>query len=89
VGLGIDYFEYQAAYCNTLLAKFVYRYLLAGGAWNSSNYAPPPWHYPQEIETPLHLGTLSDGLSRRGFSPENIASILGGNILRVYGQVWK
>jgi len=89
VGLGIDYFEYQAAYCNIFLAQFVYRYLLAGGAWNSSSYAPPPWHYPAEIETPLELGNIAAGLSRRGFSQENIEAILGGNILRVYGQVWK
>lgn len=89
VGLGIDYFEYQAGYCNTLVAKYVYRYLLKTGAWNEANYASPPWHYPAEIETPRSLGKLAEGLKRRGFSDENISAILGGNILRVYEQVWK
>jgi len=28
------------------------------------------------------------GLLRRGFSAEDVRKLLGGNWLRVYGQVW-
>jgi len=89
VGIGNDYFEYQDGYCDLRTARMVYRYLLFTRAWNSKNYAPPPWYYPHDIEHPDSFGNLAAGLLRRGFSPEGIEKILGGNILRVYQQVWK
>ena len=89
VGLGLDYFEYQADYSSRLKATIAYYYLLLTGAWNASNYASPPWYYPEGIETPKKLGNLTEGLLRRGFSPKDIALIFGGNIMRVYEEVWK
>jgi membrane dipeptidase len=38
---------------------------------------------PRDLRTPLELPRLVDGMLRRGFAPERIQKILGGNFLRV------
>ncbi len=38
---------------------------------------------PRDLRTPLHLPRLVDGMLRRGWRPERIRKILGGNFLRV------
>jgi membrane dipeptidase len=36
-----------------------------------------------------HLKDFTAGLIQRGYSDEDILNVLGGNFLRVYGQVLK
>ena len=45
--------------------------------------------YPDDLETPDELPNLAGGLQRRGYSDAEISGILGGNWLRLFGQVWK
>lgn len=51
---------------------------------------PKPWqdHYPDEFTTPDQFSVMSQALLDRGYSDEDIVKILGGNWLRVFGEVW-
>lgn len=50
---------------------------------------PTSYTYPQGMSSLAELPNFTNGLIRVGFSNEDILKILGGNFLRVYGQVWK
>ena len=44
--------------------------------------------YPDDLESPDELPNLAAALQQRGYSDEEIAGILGGNWLRLFGEVW-
>ncbi len=87
--LGMDYFEYQAGATDDVTAGQIYDFLIESGAWNKTDYPPPPWHFPQGVEMPEKLWNLTAGLAQRGYSPEQIKGILGLNMLKVFETVWK
>lgn len=88
VGLGIDYYEGMAGIMPLEQAAREYDRLIASGIWTSAAYPPPPWHYPEGLERPSGLPTLTVALAARGYSVFDIQKIMGGNWLRVFGQVW-
>ena len=45
--------------------------------------------YPKGLETPDKLPVLADALSERGYKPEDIAKVLGGNWMRLFREVWE
>jgi len=45
--------------------------------------------YPDDLTSPDELPNLASGLQRRGYSGEEITGILGGNWLRLFGEVWE
>lgn len=53
--------------------------------------APPTFehYYPNSFRTMANLGLLTEALCRRQFTDEHILKILGGNWLRLFGEVWK
>jgi membrane dipeptidase len=79
VGLGIDYYDGT---------RGDYDAFIASGAWSPATYGPPPWHYPSGIESASGLVRLTERLLQRGFGEDDVRGILGGNWLRVYGDVW-
>ncbi len=88
VGLGIDYFPGQDRIMALDQAQTTYEFLLQSGLWSTAAYPPPPWTYPEGIETPDGLPNLTTGLLRRGFSDQDVKLILGENWLRVFEAVW-
>ncbi len=88
VALGIDYFDGMAPLMALDEAQRRYDGYLASDTWSAASYPPPPYHYPQGIETPEGLPNLTAGLVRRGYGEADIRKILGGNWLRVYRAVW-
>ena len=58
------------------------------GRWDAAVYPPPPHYFPEGIETPATLGTLTAGLSARGYADADVRKVMGGNWLRVFRQVW-
>lgn len=44
--------------------------------------------YPDDFESIAQLPNVTAEMLRRGFSEQDVKKILGGNILRVYEQVW-
>lgn len=88
VGLGIDYYYGQHPYADPQEARRLYDRWVAAGHWNPNAYPPPPYHYPQGIETPERLPRLSERLSERGYGDDTIRKILGGNWVRVFREVW-
>jgi membrane dipeptidase len=88
LSVGVDYFEYQAGIVDDATAGIVYDYLIKSSTWAPDEYPPPPWHYPQGMELPDKLPNLTTGMLRRGFSEKEVKDILGGNLLRIFGQVW-
>ena len=40
------------------------------------------------VDHPLRCFDLTDGLIRRGYSDDDIVGILGGNFIRVLGEIW-
>jgi membrane dipeptidase len=65
-----------------------YKVQLDLGRWRPGTYPPPPHYYPEGIETPRTLPTLTRGLLERGFHAAEVKKILGENWLRVYRAVW-
>ena len=48
-----------------------------------------PTFYPSELQAPDDLPRLADSLLHRGYSEEDVMKILGGNWMRLFGEVWK
>jgi membrane dipeptidase len=88
VSIGMDYWFGQAGIASNEMAQKLYEYFIASGEWTTSVYPPPPWWFPEGIETPDTLANLSGALLARGYSEEDVAKIWGGNWLRVMKEVW-
>lgn len=88
VGLGIDYYLGQHPVEDEARARARYDDLVARGHWRPGEYPPPPYIYPEGIETPRTLPALGPALAERGFSEEEMLKILGGNWMRVLGEIW-
>ncbi|HJO38525.1 MAG: membrane dipeptidase [Vicinamibacterales bacterium] len=70
--------------------------------WGEPDYPNPGAAYAEavtpDVRSPLRqvdgfsdyaeIGTLIEGLGRRGYDDDDIGRILGGNFLRIYDQVW-
>ena len=52
----------------------------------SADY-PDPLLHPAGMETPDKLGAVAAELERRGYGPSDVGKILGGNWLRLFGEV--
>ena len=87
-GLGIDYYLGQWPVEDDAAALARYRRLVNDGHWRPGEYPPPPYKYPEGIETPRTLPRLTERLAERGFSEDDIRKVLGLNWLRVLGRVW-
>lgn len=51
-------------------------------------YGTPPWSWPEGISTIADFPNIATALSDRGYSDDDITSILGGNVLRVMTAAW-
>ncbi len=83
VGVGTDYTQDQSKeWFDVLMSqqgtKFLPRRL---------EYPEVPTH-PPGIETPDKMSNIAAELSDRGFTESDVSKILGGNWLRLLGQVW-
>jgi membrane dipeptidase len=87
IGIGIDYFLGQSGIADDESARRGYEEMRAAGRW-SDGYPPPPYCYPQDLETPDKFGNLTACLLKRGFSEADTRKILGENWVRVYRAVW-
>jgi membrane dipeptidase len=87
VGLGIDYYWGQAGVASDEEAAKSYQDAVREGRWSAA-YPPPPHRYPEAIETPRSLPSLTARLLSRGYGDADIRKILGGNWLRVMRHVW-
>lgn len=88
VCIGIDYFRFQYPVATEAEARVMYDAAIASGKWSRETYAPPPYHYPEGIETPRTMINLTRRLLERGYSEDAIRKIYGGNLLRVYREIW-
>ena len=88
VGIGIDYYQGQHPIEDDATALARYEGLVRDGHWRPEEYPPPPYKFPQGIETPRTLPRLTERLIERRFSEEDIRKIWGLNWMRVYRAVW-
>jgi membrane dipeptidase len=88
VALGIDYFTGMDPISPLADAQRLYDGLIGSGAWTADSYPPPPYIYPAGMETPAGFPNLTARLLERGYSPDDVMKILGGNWVRVYRAVW-
>ena len=44
--------------------------------------------YPKGLETPREMPNLATALAERGYASTDIAKVLGGNWLRLFGEMW-
>ena len=81
VGLALDYYlemslgEYESA--------------IMSGRWRADEYPPPPHTYPKGIEDASGFPNITRELVRRGYKDDDVLKVLGGNWVRVFGEVWK
>lgn len=87
VGLGLDFFTHQAGVVSDADAQSYYDESLRSGRWRKETYPPPPYSYPDGIETPKTLVNLTKTLLGRGYTVEDVTKIMGGNWRRVIGIV--
>jgi len=87
-GLAIDYYIGQNGICPDEKSIADYDRWAETGSWGGDCYPRPPHYYPQGMETPDKLFALIEELDRRGYAPEAILKVLGGNWLRVLEAVW-
>lgn len=87
VGLGIDYYLWQAGVASDEEAMRGYESVRRDGTWGDA-YPPPPHHYPAGIATPRTLPNLTRRLLDRGYGETDIRKILGLNWLRIMQTVW-
>ncbi len=88
VGIGIDYYLGQQPIEDDDTARARYDQLVRQGLWRPDEYPPPPYIYPEGIETPQTLLNLTRRLLARGFSHEDTHKVLGLNWMRVFAAVW-
>ncbi|MBM3949217.1 MAG: membrane dipeptidase [SAR202 cluster bacterium] len=50
---------------------------------------PDPHYHPEGMETPDTLGNVAIELGKRGYKPEDIEKVLGGNWMRLFRQVFR
>jgi len=88
VGLGLDYFHGQSGVSSDEAAKESYAGLIESGRWRAEAYPPPPYWYPEGIETPRTFQKLTERLVERGYTEDETKKIVGGNWVRVFTEVW-
>ena len=88
VAIASDYFGGQWGVVSDDDARKIYVRNVTAGVWDKQSYPPPPWVFPEGIETPKTSYNLTAGLQRRGFSKDEIRTIWGENWLRVMRHVW-
>jgi len=88
VGIGIDYYLGQYPVEDDEAALTRYKQLVRNGLWRPDEYPPPPYIYPEGIETPRTLPNLTARLLKRGFSDADVGKVLGLNWMRVFADVW-
>lgn len=88
VSLGLDYYTGQWPYVSDEEAVRNYNLNIPKGVWNAKTYPKPPHKYADGIETPDKIRNLKPALQRRGYSEPDIAKIYGGNLMRVFADVW-
>jgi membrane dipeptidase len=74
VSLGTDYFHDAGYQLNVDL-----------GDWDPGEYPAPPWHYPLDGGNTVEIAVA---MMRRGYSDDDVRAVLGGNLVRVLGEVW-
>lgn len=89
IGVGIDYWEGMDGIASLEEAQKFYDQLTSSGRWDTHTYPSPPWRFPKGIENPRLLPNLTKALLERGYTEDEIYQILGGNLIRVYKEVWK
>lgn len=87
VGLGLDYYAWQAGVASDEEALRIYDAAIRSGIWSTA-YPPPPHHYPAGIETPRTLSNLTGRLLHLGYKESDVRKLLGGNWMRVMQAVW-
>lgn len=80
VGLGTDFMEEIPAPIMTAALKGIPRETLQ--KYYGSNIV-------KGFESPVAFPRVTEGLLSRGYSPENVKKIMGGNWLRLYEKVWR
>ena len=88
VALGIDYYEGMHTVASAEEAASFFKQQLAQRRWSEASYPPPPHHYPKGMATPKELPNLTARLLDRGYKPDDVRKVIGGNWMRVFRAVW-
>ena len=88
VGLGLDYYKGQAPVVDDDEAIRLYEGASQPATGGPRPILPPPHHFPDGIATPRELRNLTRRLLERGYGEQTTQKILGGNWVRVFGEVW-
>lgn len=81
VALGLDYTIRDAP-------RELYDQYVRDGIWSAATYPPPPWSFPDGLDTAAEFPDLTARLLERGFGEADVRAVLGENWLRVFDAVW-
>ena len=82
VGIGTDYTQDQPA------TFFDWLFALQGSKPRERPDMPDPLLHPKGMETPDKFPSVARELVDRGYEESGVRKILGGNWLRLFGEVW-
>jgi membrane dipeptidase len=85
VGIGTDYIEGQPReYFMTRRGE------IGLGCKFPEGVAPAtwPWVFPEGITSVADFPNLVTGLAEKGYGPEEIRKIMGGNFMKLFAEVW-
>jgi membrane dipeptidase len=83
----MDYYLGQHPVADLEDAKVMYDASVESGRWRTDTYPPPPYYYPEGIETPKGMPNLTKRLLERGNKAGDLKKILGENWMRVFKEV--
>ncbi len=87
--VGVDHVGIGTDFCQDQPHSF-FEYLFAQqGTKPQPTPVPDPHHHPRDFETPDKMPNLGSELSKRGYTAEDVSKLLGGNWMRLFGQVWR
>lgn len=75
MGQGREFFQWIFSSQGTIPAEDVH-------------YAPEPYHHLRGLDGPMDFVNIAAGLLERGYRPDDVRRVLGGNWLRLFGEVW-
>jgi len=86
ISLGPDFLDYRIQYFTGMTGSFA---SVQEGSTEGPKDPASYFRYPKGVEDVTQLPNFTHAMVRRGYSEDEIRKVLGGNLFRVFKEVWK
>lgn len=88
VAISADFYEGMERATTPEEARRYHQQSVATGRWSAAGYPPPPHFFPDGFGDPREMPNLTQRLLDRGYTPEDVKKIIGGNWQRIFRTIW-